>query len=141
MKINFLNNTDTNVFKYQRLIKRVFKQFNINKSLDLIFVTQEEIKNINRDFRNKDSVTDVISFANIDDEDNYDNKSLGSIFICVDKAFMQAKEYNHSSEREFLFLAVHGYLHLCGFDHMTKEDEKIMFAKQDEILQKAGVLR
>lgn len=141
MKINFYNYSNQNVFKYQRLIKRVFREFNIKKDFDLIFTTEEEIQRINKEYRNKDSVTDVISFANIDDEANMDDKSLGEIFICVAKAFEQAKEYNHSNEREFLFLAVHGYLHLCGFDHMNEEDEKLMFRKQDEILAKAGILR
>ena len=141
MKINFYNNTSYSVFKYERLIKRIFKPFNVKKIFDLIFVDEEEIKRINNEFRKKDSVTDVISFAYVDDENNTDTKSLGEIFLCVPKAFEQAKEYKHSDEREFAFLAVHGYLHLCGFDHMNPEDEKVMFKKQDEILEKAGILR
>ena len=66
---------------------------------------------------------------------------LGDVFICVKRAYQQAIEYGHSNTREIAFLAVHGYLHLCGFDHQTKEEEEIMFSKQDEILSKAGILR
>ncbi len=141
MKINFYNEQDINVWKYERLIKRVFKAFNRKERFDIIFVTKDEIKRINNEFRKKDAVTDVISFANIDDPMNFDYKSLGEIFICVEKAFEQANEYGHSKAREMLFLAVHGYLHLCGFDHIEKEDEKIMFKIQDDILDKAGIKR
>lgn len=141
MRINFYNNSNENIWKYQRLIKRLFKSFNISKSLNLIFVTEYEIKEINKQYRNKDAVTDVISFAQCDDPENDNDYSLGDIFICVKRAYDQAKEYDHSRAREFAFLAVHGYLHLCGFDHMTKEDEEIMFKIQDDILDKAGIKR
>ena len=83
----------------------------------------------------------VISFALCDDKDIIQTDELGDIFICVDRAIEQADEYGHSVTREMAFLAVHGYLHLCGYDHMTPEDEKIMFEKQDEILNKAGITR
>ena len=141
MKINFYNEQELNVWKYERLIKRVFKGINRKEKFDIIFVTEDEIKRINKEFREKDSVTDVISFANIDDPMNFDYSSLGEIFICVKRAFDQAKEYGHSKDREMVFLAVHGYLHLCGFDHMTKEDEEVMFKIQDDILNKAGIKR
>lgn len=141
MKINIYNNSNEKIWKYQRLIKRLFKTINRKDSFNLIFVTEEEIQEINKNYRNIDKVTDVISFAQIDDEDRSDYRSLGDIFICVKRAHEQAIEYGHSSDREFAFLAVHGYLHLCGFDHMTKEDEEIMFKKQDDILLKAGIKR
>ena len=141
MRINFYNNSNENIWKYQRLIKRLFKPINRKDSFNLIFVTEEEIQEINRTYRNIDKVTDVISFAQIDEENRTDYRSLGDIFICVKRAYDQAKEYNHSSAREFAFLAVHGYLHLCGFDHMTKEDEEVMFKIQDDILLKAGINR
>ena len=66
---------------------------------------------------------------------------LGDIFICIDRAIEQASDYGHSVEREVGFLAVHGYLHLCGYDHMTEADEKVMFTRQDEILEQAGLER
>lgn len=107
--------------------------------LSLIIVGKTKIRNINRDYRNIDRVTDVISFANIDSDD-YDylaedgEVNLGDIFINVDRVKSQAKKYGHSIKREFMFLFVHGMLHLLGYDHMEKEDEKIMFSLQDRII-------
>ncbi len=141
MKVNFFNETNENVKEYEKVIKNIFKTINLKKEFNIIFVTKDEIKRINNEFRHIDNVTDVISFALCDDPDNILENELGDIFICVEKAYEQALEYGHSRIREFAFLAVHGYLHLCGFDHMTESDEKIMFAKQDEILTKAGILR
>lgn len=141
MKVNFFNQTDLKVKEYQKLINSIFKPFGTKKEFNIIFVDKEEIQRLNREFRKIDKVTDVISFALCDDEDIVMTHELGDIFICLDRAFEQASDYGHSITREVAFLAVHGYLHLCGFDHMTEEDEKIMFAKQDEILNKAGILR
>ena len=141
MRINFYNNSNEKIWRYQRLIKRLFKTINRRDTFNLIFVTEDEIKEINKQYRNIDKVTDVISFAAVDDQDRSDFRSLGDIFLCVKRAKEQAIEYGHSNDREFAFLAVHGYLHLCGFDHMTKEDEEIMFKKQDDILLKAGIKR
>lgn len=141
MKVNFFNETNLKVKPYEKMINSIFKNINSNKEFNIIFVTKEEIQRLNREFRKIDRVTDVISFALIDDKDIIKTDELGDIFICLDKAFEQAKEYQHSENREVCFLAVHGYLHLCGFDHMTKEDEEIMFSKQEEILQKAGITK
>ncbi len=141
MKVNFFNETNLKVKPYEKMINSIFKNINSNKQFNIIFVTKEEIQRLNREFRKIDKVTDVISFALIDDKDIIKTDELGDIFICLDKAFEQAKEYQHSENREVCFLAVHGYLHLCGFDHMTKEDEEIMFSKQEEILQKAGITK
>lgn len=141
MKVNFFNETNLKVKPYEKMINSIFKNINSNKEFNIIFVTKKEIQRLNREFRKIDKVTDVISFALIDDKDIIKTDELGDIFICLDKAFEQAKEYQHSENREVCFLAVHGYLHLCGFDHMTKEDEEIMFSKQEEILQKAGITK
>ena len=142
MKVNFFNQSDSNIREYEKVIKNVFKTIGGKKEFNLIFVNKDEIQRINKEYRKIDRVTDVISFANCDDPE-YDphQKELGDIFICIEKAKEQAKEYGHSETREFAFLAVHGYLHLCGYDHQTEEEEKIMFAKQDEILNKAGIKR
>ena len=142
MKVNFFNESNVNVRQYEKIIKNVFKTIGGKKEFDVIFVNEDEIKRINNEYRKIDKVTDVISFANCDDP-TWDKKSkeLGDVFICIERAKEQAKEYKHSEVREFAFLAVHGYLHLCGFDHMTPEDEKIMFQKQDDILLKAGIKR
>ena len=104
--------------------------------LSVIICGPITIRRINRDYRQKDSVTDVISFALLDsDEDmEYDEQiELGDIFINRNRVLTQAEEYEHSVRREFVFLFVHGLLHLLGYDHMNEEDEKIMFALQKKI--------
>ncbi|HLR39292.1 MAG TPA: rRNA maturation RNase YbeY [Jeotgalicoccus sp.] len=109
------------------------------------FVSDSEIKEINRDYREKDEVTDVISFAFLDDEDEPVIEGmpsvLGDIIINTNRAREQAAEYGHSYEREILFLSLHGFLHLLGFDHMNKEEEKEMFGIQKEILDDFGIPR
>ena len=103
-------------------------------------VDEELIHQINRDYRHIDRVTDVISFAFLDNEDrenilkNEGDVVLGDIYICLDVAKRQAEEYGHSLNRELRFLFIHGLLHLLGYDHMTKEDEEIMFPLQEKIL-------
>lgn len=112
-----------------------------NAVMNIIFVTQDEIKKINKEYRNIDSVTDVISFALEDDstfvETEY--RILGDIYICLDRAKHQARDYNHSLKREICFLTIHGILHLLGYDHITEKDEKIMFKLQEEILNEFGI--
>ncbi|SDJ60056.1 probable rRNA maturation factor [Alkalibacterium thalassium] len=125
-----------------------------NAEVSITVVSNEKIREINREYRDKDKVTDVISFAIEDDEDDEDDllkefdmegitipRDLGDIFISYDKAVEQAEEYGHSVERELGFLMVHGFLHLNGYDHMTDEDEKRMFALQEEILKEYGLKR
>ena len=105
--------------------------------LSVTFVDKDEIQNINKMYRDKDKVTDVISFALEEDEPEIDMNELdiprvlGDIIICTDVAHEQAENYGHSFERELGFLALHGFLHLLGYDHMTDEDEKEMFGRQD----------
>ena len=141
MKIRFYNETNISTFKYQKLINNVLKNRSKNKFMNIIFTDNENIHKINKEYRNIDRVTDVISFANCDDKENEDKNELGDVFISLERAYEQAKEYGHSEEREVAFLAVHAYLHLCGYDHMTPEDEKEMFSIQEDILNKAGIKR
>lgn len=143
MRIHFVSHISGDTKEYVNLIRSVFKHVRDSREFNIIFVSNDEIQQINRDYRGLDKVTDVISFALMDNDlSNYNAEDeLGDVFICVDRAKEQAVEYGHSLEREIGFLAVHGYLHLCGYDHMSEEDEKIMFAKQDEILNKAGLKR
>ena len=110
------------------------------------FVDNKYIHKINKKYRGIDRPTDVISFAFVDAEGNYDKilsspgvVVLGDIYISIDKAKEQAEEYQHSLHRELSFLFVHGLLHLLGYDHMKEEDEKIMFKLQDEILSAKGI--
>ncbi|HAM81345.1 rRNA maturation RNase YbeY [Ornithinibacillus bavariensis] len=147
MQIDFQDNTNTVTENHlelvQGILKLAAKKENISDDAEVsvTFVTNEEIKEINRDYRNLDKPTDVISFAleeSVEGEMAIIGEDLpvvlGDIIISVERAEEQAKDYNHSFERELGFLAVHGFLHLLGYDHMTKEDEKIMFGKQEEIL-------
>ncbi|MDQ0161302.1 rRNA maturation RNase YbeY [Bacillus alveayuensis] len=116
--------------------------------LSVTFVTNEEIQKINREYRGKDQPTDVISFALEEMGEGEVKvigadlpKALGDIIISVEKAKEQAEEYGHSFIREIGFLTIHGFLHLLGYDHMTEEEEKIMFARQKEILENYGLHR
>lgn len=113
--------------------------------ISISFVGEAEIKDINRDYRGKDAVTDVISFAMEDEDDNVIHEDaprmLGDIIICTDRAEAQAREYGHSYKRELMFLSLHGFLHLLGYDHMEPGEEKEMNRLQDEILEAFGVTR
>ena len=137
MKTNLFNQTDTPLDDLKKLMKRIFKHVKEKMSMQVIFVSQEEIHRLNLSYRGIDRPTDVLSFPN-DDEDD---KSLGDIFISVEQAKKQAEEYGHSLDREIGFLAVHGYLHLKGYDHHTPEEEKEMVIMQEEILKKAKLER
>ena len=114
-----------------------------NAIFSIIFVTEEEIHNMNRDYRGVDRITDVISFAFEDNENIvYNNvRMLGDIYICISQMKRQAEEYKHSEKRELSFLVVHGLLHLLGYDHMNPEDEKIMFDLQELILNGKNIKR
>lgn len=109
-----------------------------NYDMSVSFVDDKTIRNINKDYRNIDKSTDVISFAMLDNEDlvvhDNSNLDLGDIFISVETAKQQAKSLNQSLNREILFLFIHGLLHLLGFDHKDLEAEKTMFKLQEEIL-------
>jgi len=152
---------DGKVFPYKHKIKKIYEtagkvlgeDFSM-VSVSINFVSGEEIHNLNRTFRDTDRETDVLSFPNLnkkydqslkdfDAERNFDDKKLflGDIVICKKIAYAQAKEYGHSKQREVCFLALHGLLHLLGYDHIEKEDEKIMMAKAEEILSMVGVQR
>ncbi len=129
---------------YSSLVEKTFKHLGLkfDPIISVSLVDNEFIHKINRDYRGIDRPTDVISFAFLDNEDRnalYKSKEpvcLGDIYISVEKAKEQAIEYGHSLNRELSFLFVHGLLHLLGYDHMTEEDEKVMFRLQDEILPK-----
>lgn len=122
----------------KRYINKCLKEENVmNASFNIILVDNKYIKDLNKKYRNIDNETDVISFALEDDKNEVfvsKNRVLGDIYISVDKARSQASDYGHSLSRELSFLAVHGLLHLLGYDHMNKKDEELMFAKQELIL-------
>lgn len=156
MNIDFNDHTNTVSEEIMDLIERVL-QFAAEKEkvqddaeLSISFVDNNEIQEINRDYRGKDVPTDVISFAleeSVEGELMIDAGGLdipvmlGDIIISIEKAKEQAEEYKHSYERELGFLAVHGFLHLLGYDHMNEEDEKKMFSRQEDILGEFGLER
>ncbi len=102
--------------------------------VDITIVDDEEIHMLNRDYRNVDRPTDVLSFA-LDEESEEEPELLGDIIISAETASRQAEEFGHGLEREIVYLAVHGLLHLLGYDHMTDEDKAVMRAKEEEALR------
>lgn len=114
-----------------------------NAIFSVIFVDDDEIHKLNKNYRQIDRVTDVISFAFEDTKDIMYNdiRMLGDIYISIPQMKRQAIEYGHSEKRELSFLVVHGILHLLGYDHMTEEDEKIMFSLQELILDAKNIKR
>ena len=124
-------------------------------SAEIIIVDGEYIRTLNREQRGIDSVTDVLSFPSLDgirgkkllkgehpaDLDEEGGIFLGSIAICEKRAKEQAEEYGHSEEREINYLAVHGLLHLLGYDHMTEDDKREMRGKEEKILKKIKLER
>lgn len=127
-----------------KLFPFLLDYFNLdNVVCSVIIVDNKKIHEINKEYRNIDRETDVISFALEDDETmpEDDIRVLGDIYISIDKAKSQAEEYGHSLKRELCFLMTHGFLHLLGYDHMKKEDEEIMFPLQEKILEEYGVRR
>ena len=140
--------TDNGLYKdYDYLydvINAALEHENVNNAIfSVVFVGDEEIHEMNREYRGVDRVTDVISFAFEDNNDLVynDMRMLGDIFICIPQMKRQATEYGHSEKRELAFLAVHGILHLLGYDHMNEEDEKVMFALQELILDGQNIKR
>ena len=157
MKINFINFKN---FCLKNKINKIFSytvsELNFNGvSVNLKICSSQEIKHLNNKFRNLDRETDVLSFPNL----NFENKkisskdlsaeldletglvSLGDIVICKDVAKRQAKEYGHSYKRELCFLALHGLLHLIGYDHENEKEEQEMMEKAEQILKKFNVIK
>jgi len=141
LKINVYNHYNqeksyNKIIKY--ILKKAYKTLKIKekKLVSLILVTNEKIKELNNQYRDINQETDVLSFEN-------DNglEEIGDIFISLDKAKEQAKSYEHSFERELAFLAVHGFLHCLGYDHLNETDEIEMFDLQKEILENSKYRR
>lgn len=147
IEMSFYNETSYDKYNEEYFLKLsevIFNHLKLNNYFifDITIVTLDEIHRINKEYRNIDRPTDVISFA-FEDEVEGENKiirndnlprTLGEIFICYEKCQMQSEEYGHSLDREIAFLFTHGVLHLLGYDHMNEEDEKEMFKIQDEIM-------
>lgn len=114
--------------------------------VSVTLVDNARIRELNKEFRDIDRETDVLSFP-MEDEEGFevdpDNDAvlLGDIVISLEKAQSQAEEYGHSFRREVAFLLTHSLFHLLGYDHMTADEEKEMFSKQEKVLQKLGITR
>ena len=139
---------------YQLMIRAVGEtlkdeKFPYSAEISVTFVTNKAIHKLNREHRDKDKPTDVLSFPMWEKEELADGSAfeghavmLGDIIISAEKAKAQAEEYGHSLERELCFLAVHSTLHLLGYDHeISEEDEIYMNKKQEDILSRIGLTR
>ena len=132
-----------------------FVDTDVPLAVEFAFVDEEEIRRLNRELRNMDKVTDVLSFPTLDEikgkpirgkeypfeMDEEGNLLLGSIAVCCQRAREQAEEYGHSYERELHYLLVHGIMHCLGYDHMTDEERAEMREKEELILGKMGISR
>lgn len=147
MEIDFFNETKENLDEEFKTVHEVLvhglKKLKIDEAIfNVIIVDNDYIHKLNKEYRNIDRETDVITFALEDDKTfNPDIRILGDVYISIDRVHSQSEEYGHSFIRELCFLAVHGMLHLLGYDHMEKEDEIVMFKLQEEILDEMGIKR
>lgn len=148
MEISIFNQIEKDIVELkdvEMVLKHAAEKEGLSNVLfNVIIVDNDYIHNLNKNYRNVDRETDVITFA-LEDEDSIvigeDIRILGDIYISYDKALSQSIQYGHSLKRELCFLAVHGFYHLLGYDHMTKEEEKVMFKKQEEVLDECKIKR
>ena len=139
---NYCKDLDINLDALKDFIIYCLDRLSLKNVLfNVIIVNNDSIHKINKEYRGIDRPTDVITFALEDNKqiNMPEVRVLGDIYISYDKVISQAKEYNHSIKREICFLAVHGLLHLLGYDHMKKDDEIKMFSLQKELLEDYGI--
>ena len=143
--------------EYQKTIEKVitecYKQENIENTkliVTITLTTPENIQEINKEYRNIDRTTDVLSFPMFEKQELEEKIKkqefqytdiLGDIIISIDKVREQAKEYGHSFERELSYMLVHGFYHLMGYDHIEEEDKKEMRKKEEKVLEKLKIVR
>lgn len=147
-EFEIFNQTDRDIPELET-VKSVLQHAVVKEKLEnvifnVIIVDNDYIHELNKNYRNIDRETDVITFALEDEKDMVapvGERVLGDIYISIDKAISQAEEYGHSLLRELSFLTVHGFYHLLGYDHMTEEEEKVMFSKQEEVLHECKIER
>lgn len=140
--------TITDNFNYDKDYKYLYEvldyaidKLQIRGVFSITFIDDDTMHEMNLTYRGVDRTTDVLSFALGDVKENFtaELELLGDIFISIPKMKSQAVEYGHSEKRELSFLAIHGLLHLLGYDHMDKADEEIMFSLQKEVLDGSGI--
>ena len=137
----------------EKVLKQCFKEERIENSkmyISIIFTTPKNIHEINKQYRNVDKTTDVLSFPIFEKQEleqkiknkEFDHEDiLGDIIISIEKVKEQALEYEHSFERELSYMIVHGFYHLMGYDHIKEEDKVLMRPKEENILNKLGIRR
>lgn len=135
---------DIDFTNVNKVCKLVCKKFNINNPVyNIVIIDNKRIHEINKQYRDKDAETDVISFAfeEVNDVSYESIRFLGEIYVSYEKCVAQAKEYGHSVDRELCYLVVHGLLHLLGYDHIKEEDKKVMRSLEEEILNEYDIKR
>ncbi len=136
--------------KYEDIANKVFETcfkeedlFDYKIYISVILTDEDNIKKINDEYRKIDKATDVLSFPMFEPTEINEAKKreevLGDIIVCIPIVKRQAVEYEHSEEREFAYMLVHGFYHLMGYDHMEKEDKQKMRAKEETVLEKLGL--
>jgi probable rRNA maturation factor len=134
--------TDKLISMMEDAVKKAvhLEEFNLDFEVSISIVGDKEIRDLNKTYRNKDNVTDVLSFPMYEDEDS-EPVLLGDIIICAKRAKEQSQYYNHSFEREMCYLTVHGMLHLLGYDHMDDEEKAEMRKREEIIMDKLNLQR
>ncbi len=115
-----------------------------NVVVSVTFVDEEEIRELNKEYRDVDKVTDVLSFPQFDDLNDVPEKGeicIGDVVICPEQALLQADDFGHSPERELVYLFVHSIFHLLGYDHMEENEKEEMRSKEELIMSKIGLER
>jgi probable rRNA maturation factor len=137
MKVLTFNQTSKQLELYESTLLDVFQTIESDKVVSVIFIEDSQMIQMNHTYRQLLKTTDVLTFPS----DDTMFETIGDIFINIDKVVEQAQTYGHSEKREVAFLAVHGYLHILGFDHHNDVDEKNMILAQEDILKRAGLER
>lgn len=122
---------------------KTIKDSHSSSEVAVVFINEDKSLELNKTYRGKDYIADVLSFGNQDDQElvQQETNDLGDVFICYPKAKKQSEEYQHSLTRELSFLFLHGLLHNLGYDHEVKADEEVMFALQKTILNELKINR
>ncbi len=149
-EINFLDIAENSEYKklLTRVLKKCFEEEKLNDKnlyVNIVLTNPENIRKINKEYRNIDKETDVLSFpmfekGEIEQIKEQNEDVLGDIVISIDRVKKQAKEYEHSFERELSYMVVHGFYHLMGYDHIKEKDKKEMRKKEENILQQLNIL-
>lgn len=150
-EINFLDIDENNEYIniLNKVLKKCFTEEKLEKKnlyINIVLTNPKNIKKINKEYRNIDKETDVLSFpmfekGELEKRKNANQDILGDIVISIDRVKEQSKEYEHSFERELSYMAVHGFYHLMGYDHMEENDKILMRQKEENILEKLKILK